>query len=134
MSFANGDEVFHYMAAIFKEAFADEEIGPKLAESGLVFRISCTEPDAVLVVDTTAQAVHHGEADGVEPTATLLMKSETANAYWQGKVNLGLAMAKRNVKVEGNSFDLLKLTPLSKKLFPIYVEGLKREGRDDLLV
>ncbi len=30
------------------------------------------------------------------------MTTETANAYWQGKVNLTFAMAKGTVKVEGS--------------------------------
>ena len=53
---------------------------------------------------------------------------------WQGKVNLPLAMAKSKIKVEGNVAKMLKVAPLSKKLFPQYIETLKADGRDDLLV
>lgn len=133
MSFANGDEAYRYLGGIFRGAFADDEIGPKLVETGLVFRIKCSEPDSILVVDATTQTVHDGDVDGLEPTATLSMTSHVANAYWQGKVNLGLAMAKRTIKVDGNAFELIKLAPMSRKLFPLYVEILKREGRTDLL-
>jgi len=62
------------------------------------------------------------------------MTADTGNGYWQGKVNLPLAMAKKKIKVEGNVGSLLKLAPLGKKLYPGYIERLKNDGRDDLLV
>ena len=61
------------------------------------------------------------------------MSADTGNAYWQGKVNLPLAMAKKKIKVDGNVASLLKLAPLGKKLYPPYIERLKADGRDDLL-
>jgi hypothetical protein len=62
------------------------------------------------------------------------MTADTGNGYWQGKVNLPLAMAKKKIKVDGNVASLLKLAPLGKKLYPGYVQRLKDDGRDDLLV
>lgn len=64
----------------------------------------------------------------------MTMSTETANAYWQGKVNLTFAMARGTVKVDGTITTLLQLAPLSKRLFPIYVERLRADGRDDLVV
>jgi hypothetical protein len=62
------------------------------------------------------------------------MSTTTANAYWQGKVNLPFAMAKGTVKVEGSVTRLVQLAPLSKRLFPVYVERLRADGRDDLVL
>ena len=62
------------------------------------------------------------------------MTADMGNAYWQGKVNLPLAMAKSKIKVQGNVASLLKLAPLGKKLYPAYIESLKADGREDLLV
>ena len=59
--------------------------------------------------------------------------SDLGSAYWQGKVNLPLAMARGKIKVEGNIASLLKLAPLGKKLFPAYVDRLTAAGRADLL-
>jgi hypothetical protein len=64
----------------------------------------------------------------------MAMTADTGNAYWQGKVNLPLAMAKKKIRVEGNVASLLKLAPLGKKLFPGYIQRLKDDGRDDLIV
>ena len=134
MGFANSAEVTKYIGGIFETAFEDAEIGPKLADTGLVVAFDFTDPEAVVVIDMANKTIREGLAGGQEPTATMFMTAETGNAYWQGKVNLPLAMAKRKIKVEGNMGGLLKLAPMGKKLYPVYVDRLNADGRDDLIV
>lgn len=132
MAFKDADEVRHYIGGVFTRAFADPEIGPKLAATGIVLGFNFTEPDAILVVDTLSQTVGDGVGQPA-PTATMSMTSDLGSAYWQGKVNLPLAMARGKIKVEGNIASLLKLAPLGKKLFPSYVEALTAADRADLI-
>jgi putative sterol carrier protein len=134
MGFADAAEVRNYIGGIFETAFNDPEIGPKLVDTGLVVAFDFTEPDAVVVIDMANKAVHDGANGSPEPIATMAMTAETGNAYWQGKVNLPLAMAKKKIRVDGNVASLLKLAPLGKKLYPSYIERLQRDGRDDLIV
>lgn len=133
MAFKDAEEVRTYLGGVFETAFADPEIGPKLKATGIVLKTVYTEPDAVLVIDTTTGEVREGDASS-ESTAEMAMTADTGNGYWQGKVNLPLAMAKSKIKVQGNVASLLKLAPLGKKLYPRYIETLKADGRDDLLV
>jgi hypothetical protein len=133
MGFKNSAEVAAYIGGIFEAAFDDPEIGPKLVDTGLVIAFDFTDPEAVVVIDMANKAVREGVAGGTAPTATMSMTAETGNAYWQGKVNLPLAMAKKKIKVEGNVASLLKLAPLGKKLYPVYIDRLKADGRDDLI-
>jgi hypothetical protein len=133
MGFTNSAEVAKYIGGIFEAAFADPEIGPKLVDTGLVIAFDFTEPEAVVLIDMANKSVHEGLAAGPAPVATMSMTADTGNAYWQGKVNLPLAMAKKKIKVDGNVASLLKLAPLGKKLYPVYVERLKADGRDDLI-
>jgi putative sterol carrier protein len=133
MGFKNSAEVATYIGGIFEAAFDDPEIGPKLVDTGLVIAFDFTDPEAVVVIDMANKAVREGFTGGPEPTATMSMTAETGNAYWQGKVNLPLAMAKKKIKVEGNVASLLKLAPLGKKLYPVYIDRLKADGRDDLI-
>jgi putative sterol carrier protein len=133
MGFQNSAEVAKYIGGIFEAAFEDPEIGPKLVDTGLVIAFDFTDPEAVVVIDMANKAVREGLAGGTAPTATMSMTAETGNAYWQGKVNLPLAMAKKKIKVEGNVASLLKLAPLGKKLYPVYLDRLKADGRDDLI-
>lgn len=133
MGFKDAGEVRKYLGGVFETAFADPEIGPKLRATGIVLKTVYSEPDAVVLIDATQGTVSEGSpAD--EASAQMTMTAETGNAYWQGKVNLPLAMAKSRIKVDGNVASLLKLAPLGKKLYPAYVETLKADGREDLLV
>jgi hypothetical protein len=137
MGFTNSAEVTEYIGGIFETAFEDPEIGPKLVDTGLVVAFAFTDPDAVVVIDMANKAVREGlegEAGGQPPMATMSMTADTGNAYWQGKINLPLAMAKKKIQVDGSVASLLKLAPLGKKLYPRYVERLKSDGRDDLIV
>jgi len=134
MGFNDSDEVTKYIGGIFETAFDDPEIGPKLIDTGLVVAFDFTEPDAVVVIDMPNKAVSSGLGGGPSPSATMAMTADVGNAYWQGKVNLPLAMAKKKVKVEGNVASLLKLAPLGKKLYAGYIQRLKDDGRDDLIV
>lgn len=137
MPFRDAGEVRQYIGGIFESAFADPDIGPKLVATGIVLAFEFSEPEAVLVIDTPSRSVALGEdrADAAAtPTASMRMTADTGNAYWQGKVNLPLAMAKGKIKVEGNVASLLKLAPLGSKLYPVYIDQLTRDGRQDLLV
>lgn len=134
MGFANSAEVTNYIGGIFETAFEDDEIGPKLVDTGLVVAFDFTDPEALVVIDMADKSVREGLAGGPAPTATMSMTADTGNAYWQGKVNLPLAMAKKTIKVDGNVGSLLKLAPLGKKLYACYIERLQSDGREDLLV
>jgi hypothetical protein len=57
-----------------------------------------------------------------------------ANRFWQGNLNLAVALAKGQVRAKGPVPKILKLIPVAKKLFPRYEELLRAEGRTDLLV
>lgn len=132
MAFQDAAEVRKYLGGVFEVAFADPEIGPKLKDTGIVLKTIYTEPDTIILIDTTTGEVTDGD-DSSECSASMTMTADTGNAYWQGKVNLPLAMAKSKIKVQGNVAALLKLAPLGKKLYPRYIATLQADGRDDLL-
>ena len=131
--FADEDELYRYIGGIFETALVDPELRPKLQATQLVLRQQCTDPECALIIDFPNAVVHRSSDGGPPPGATMTMSTETANLYWQGKVNLTFAMARGTVKVEGTITKLLQLAPLSKKLFPIYVSRLEADGRQDLI-
>ena len=133
MGFTSSAEVVTYLGGIFEIAFQDEELAPRLKDTGLVVKFAYSDPDTVLVIDLGNAAVLQDAGD-LDVGATMTMAADVGNAYWQGKENLPLAMARGKIGVSGNIASLLKLAPLSKKLFPVYVERLKQDGRHDLVV
>lgn len=56
------------------------------------------------------------------------MDTDTANRFWQGKVNMTLAMAKGQVKAEGAIMKVLKLVPNTKFLYPSTSRTSKTPG------
>lgn len=130
--FKDGDEAASYIAGIFEEAVADESIADQLAASGVVLQLTCTDPDIQVTVDMPNKKVITGGCD-LSPTVAMSMTSDMANQFWQGKLNLAVALAKGQVRAKGPVPKILKLVPVAKKLFPRYEESLRAEGRTDLL-
>lgn len=131
-SFSSADDLRRYVGGIFEQALGDPVLGPKLAGTGVVLKVVTSEPDAVLVLDLPNKNIALGAAD--DPAdATMRMTSHVANRFWQGKVNLPVAMARGQVKVEGRIGALLKLVPSTKQLFPAYRALLEEDNRADLL-
>lgn len=131
--FGNEDELYKYIGGIFRLAFEDPELAAEMKATNMVLAMHCVEPECALTIDMTIGQVHQGHG-GPTPDAIMNTSTETANSYWQGKVNLPIAMARGKVKIEGSMAKLMALAPLGKKLFPRYVEMLKADGRDDLIV
>jgi hypothetical protein len=130
--FASEDDLRRYVGGIFEKALELPDIGPKLRDTGLVLHVTTFDPAGELTIDLPNGVVGVGDL-GLTPDATMRMSSSDANLFWQGKVNLPLAMARKKIVVEGKMAPLLKLVPQTKPLFAIYVDLLKADNRTDLL-
>jgi putative sterol carrier protein len=134
-AFKDADEVNKYVGGMFSTAVTTPEIVEATKDTTLVVRLIISEPDCEIVIDFPGGKVLTGAAaEGVDSTVQLSMSGDNANKFWQGKLNLTLAMAKRQVKMDGNKTQALKLLPLTGPLFGRYRETLTAEGRDDLLL
>jgi len=69
----------------------------------------------------------------LEPDVTLESAAAYGNKYWLGKLNLTMALAKREVRSKGQVAKILKLVPLTKPLFASYEALLREKERKDLL-
>jgi hypothetical protein len=133
--YAQPQDLYNFVGGMFDRAWADPDLGPKFSATGAVLLVKCTDPDSEVVLDMPNKKAYPSVSEApVAPNATLKMSTETANAFWQGKVNMTLAMAKGEVKAEGSVMKVLKLVPNVKHLFPAYVQSLKDNGRDELVV
>ena len=98
-TFADTSEAEKYIGGIFEAGFADPDVRQALARSGLVLRMNLSQPDAVITVDLPAAQVHYGDADAPTPNMTMTLDGETANRFWQGKVSIPLAVARKHITV-----------------------------------
>ena len=131
--FADEAEVYEYLGGVFRIGLEDPELVAALQPSGVVLRITYTDPDAVITVDMPGSELHTGAGNGPAPNIELFMSADTGNRFWLGKVVLPVALAKGDVRAKGPVSKLLKLLPVAKRLFEPYQEKLAAAGRDDLL-
>jgi hypothetical protein len=57
----------------------------------------------------------------------MAMSSETANKYFQGKENVAIAIARRNIKTGGDVRAALALIPITKPVYGQYTEIVEAE-------
>jgi hypothetical protein len=132
-AFKDEAEVYEFLGGIFRRGMDDQALVEKLRPTGIVLRITYSEPDAVLTVDMPNSEIHEGVGVGPEPNVELFMSSDTGNRFWLGKVILPVALAKGQVRAKGPIAKLLKVLPLAKGMFGPYKEHLQAAGRKDLL-
>ncbi|MBP2365754.1 sterol carrier protein [Pseudonocardia parietis] len=131
--FADEAEVYEYLGGVFRIGLEDPDLVAKLQSSGVVLRITYTDPAAVITVDMPNSQLHTGAGNGPDPNIELFMSADTGNRFWLGKVILPVAMAKGDVRAKGPVSKLLTLLPMAKQLFKPYQAKLQAENRDDLL-
>jgi hypothetical protein len=132
--FKDETEVYTYIGGIFEDALADPEIGQKFADSGVILKVTMTDPDAVFTVDMPAKKVLYSDdaRNGPKAIVEMFMKADVGHRFWLGKVNIPIALSKGEMRAKGPVPKILKLVPLAKSLFPRYRESLVKSGRSDL--
>src|SRR5713101_6885751 len=73
--FKDEAEVYQYIGGIFEEALADPVIGQKFADSGVILKVTHTEPDCVFTVDMPSKKVLYGDdaRNGPKPVVEMKM-------------------------------------------------------------
>jgi putative sterol carrier protein len=127
------EEICHFIDAAFKLTCLDQDFVDKLKKVAITIKVVTTDPHATLVMDMAKQTVNLVQGD-VPADATLRMSGDTANRFWQGKVNLLGAITRGAVKVQGHLPGVIRALPLAMKMYPSYVAELRKAGRTDLLV
>lgn len=132
-AFRSEAEVYEFLGGVFELGLADPALVEKLKPTGIVLRITYTDPDAVITVDMPGTVLHTGAGAGPAPDVELFMTADTGNRFWLGRVVLPVALAKGQVRAKGPVSTLLTVLPLAKQLFGPYRGLVERKERPDLL-
>jgi hypothetical protein len=129
--FGSAEELQAVLEQVLRELDADEISGPLLRASNL--RIRFEFPDVGLVLNAaSADDPHHhirwAFSDDVDwkPALELMMDSETANRYLQGKESLPIAIARRKVRCKGESRFTLLFLPALRLIVEPYRRAIRR--------
>lgn len=129
MAYFDSDaDVYGKVGRMFEEAVADPEIGPALAASGVVLRIEMSEPASVVTADLPNRVVDMGPDSVLVPTMTIKGNADVVHRYWLGEVNVGVAIAKGQIRVRGSVPTLINLASAAKPLFPRYRALVAHDG------
>lgn len=69
-----------------------------------------------------------------DPMITLIMTSDVANRFFQGKENIATAVMFGRVKLKGPMTKILELAPVTRPIHSVYRKWLEEKGHDHLLV
>lgn len=131
MGFASPDEFREVMDKTFALMSGDPEVGPKLREAPQRLEF----PDVELAVNLRssredeegALAWNWSDAPEGDPRVRTTMASDTANAFFQGKENLALAMMRGTIRTGGDVKTALALLPATAPVFARYRELVEAE-------
>ena len=133
MGFKSASEFREVMDRTFGLMSTDPEMGPKLRDAETPQRFEFPDVDLVANVtyndDESTDCLKWEWSDDIawEPEVTMIMDTEVANRYFQGKENIAMAIARRRIKTSGNVKKALAILPITKPLFPQYREMVERE-------
>jgi putative sterol carrier protein len=138
--FKDSQQFYDTVGALMDRAKTDPVIGPKIAKSGVIIQFKYSDPEAVTTINAKSKPtqpgafvdVIHGPTD-LKPDIEMSMAADVSHQFWQGKVNLVEALARKKILLKGNQLKVLGLLPAVEPLYKKYPELLKEKGLGNLI-
>lgn len=138
--FKDSKQFYETVGELMDRAKLDPIVGSKIAKSGVVIQFRYTDPDAITTVNAKSQPtqpgayvdVIHGPTN-LKPDIEMSMAADVAHAFWQGKVNLVEALARKKIMLKGNQLKVLSLLPAVEPLYKVYPQLLREKGYEKLI-
>lgn len=130
MSVFESREIFKEVIVGFFNLLGDTPlVADKLMASKMVIRFIYSDPDLAVVVDCSGDAVDVRPDDtDTKALVELSMKADIAHKFWFGKVNLTMALTRRQMVAKGPVPKILKLLPAIKPSYAMYPKYLDENG------
>ena len=94
-----------------------------------MIRFSYEQPELTITIDCRDNKINFlFNVEDPKPDIDMHMKAEIAHKFWLGKVNLMMAIARRQIIAKGQIPKVLKLLPVIKPAYKLYPEYLKNRG------
>lgn len=140
--FKDTEELYECLGTLFQRVSRDKDLGPKIANSGLIVRFVYNEPDGQITTDTKNRPENDPEAHfkvvlgacDLEPDVTMTMKADIGHQFWFGKVNLLMAVNRRQIVPKGPMAKIFKLLPVIVPAYKIYPQVIKDLGKDHIML
>ena len=128
-TFSSPEQLKQVLGGFFELLAADNTVGPKLMASKLIVKFNYREPDASITIDMSGEKPLFTFDDNEKKAIVeMSMKADTAHRFWQGNVNLVIALARREMTAKGPVPQILKLLPIIKPAYKLYPDYIKDKG------
>lgn len=133
--FNDAEQLEKVLYNFFLQIADKHEIASKLMSNKAVLRFNYTEPDLSITIDCTKSDKPEVFVNNknIEPEIELWMNADTAHKFWLGKVNLVMAITKKDIVVKGSVPKLLMLLPAITPAFKLYQQYLKDNDYSELI-
>lgn len=127
--FESAEKFEEMLGGFFRQLGETPAIADKLLASKLIIRFSYSDPDVVLLIDCSGDRleIRAGDTD-TKATVNMTMSSDIAHKFWFGKVNLMMALTRKQMVAKGPIPKILKLLPAIKPSYAMYPKYLDDNG------
>ncbi len=134
-TFESSERLKEILGGFFEYLTADEMMRKKLLDSKMILKFSYAEPPLAITIDLTGDSPVFTYDDAAKKAEVeMSMKADTAHRFWFGKVNLVVALARREMVAKGPIPKILKLLPIIKPAYNMYPKYLQEKGFASYLI
>ena len=140
--FSSAAEMQTYLGRLYDQAKCDSRIAPNIRASQLVILFRYRDPDAVVTINASSPPTQPGamfdvlwhEENVLKSDIEMSMAADVAHQFWQGKINLMAALARKQIVARGPIPKILRLLPAVAPMYDMYPQILRELGREDLVL
>lgn len=133
--FESSERLKEVLGGFFEYLTNDVDMRKKLLDSKLTMKFVYSDPPLAITIDLSGERpVFTFNDDQKKPEVEMSMKADTAHRFWYGKVNLVMALARREMVAKGPIPKLLKLLPVIKPAYDLYPQYLQEKGLTSYLI
>lgn len=128
-TFESSERLKEVLGGFFEYLTSDTDMRKKLLDSKMIMKFAYSDPPLAITIDLSGEfPVFTFNDEQKKPEVEMSMKADTAHRFWYGKVNLVMALARREMVAKGPIPKLLKLLPVIKPAYGLYPQYLKEKG------
>jgi hypothetical protein len=119
------------MDILWQKIKADPDMSKKLIDSKLIVQFKYRDPDGLLTIDCSdgkEMKIVVGSTT-LKPIIEMSMKADVAHEFWQGKMNVPLAIMSGKIVSKGPTPKALALLPVIKPAYSLYPQVLQEAGK-----
>lgn len=134
-TFESSQRLRQVLGGFFEYLTENTEMRKKLLDSKMVLKFVYADPPLTITIDLTGDSPVFSFDDAAKKAEVeMSMKADTAHKFWFGKVNLVMALARREMVAKGPIPKILKLLPVIKPAYELYPIYLKEKGFETYLL